>query len=218
MTIQLPPNAYGERTEDLQKIISDAEGMRLFTRPAVASEQGSVARWVEAHLAALRNSGGAVPALAGVRLVGGAPGDLDALWSTSGSWRDAVGVVIGELNKRHGGTGAPRLGPPIWPAGAINVFGVVVVATEEGAMRCAGMCAAAEERDTCWEILCFAEKIVDAALVAALFRDRSADVFSPLLSLMRAGLMPAGYDGEFFTCVESGVDRNGTAEKHLFVP
>lgn len=216
MALLLPPNAYGERTEDLQQIISDAEGMRLFTRPAVRPEAGAVASLVKAHLAALENLRGPVPVMAGVRLGGREDGDVDALWARGQTWRDAVGRAIGDLYLRHGARGVAQLRPPIWPVGKINVFGVVIVATEEGLARGTAMRHGALQKDICWEFLCFAETLLDASLVAALFGDRASEVFSPLLSLMRAGAMPMGYDHDFFACFEFGVDREGIPSSRRF--
>lgn len=142
-----------------------------------------------------------VPSISDIQVLRGDVEAMSSLWSAGAPWRRTIGRIIGELQSRYSRS-VEFLRPPIWPIGVINVFGLVLVATEEGWNQCRLISSTERQLEACWECLCFAEQIVDALLIAELFVDRVRDVLFPVLAAMKAGGIPIGYQGGVFVCVD----------------
>ena len=124
-------------------------------------------------------------------------------WSVRGEqWRDAVAEVVEDMRRRYEQEPLrKRLAPPIWPhAHRSNVFGVVLVATEEMYRRCQLVSRDTEEARQVWKVVVAVEKWVDALLLAELFGDiEPRNPLRPIFSLCQRGTLPLGWhEGAFW--------------------
>jgi hypothetical protein len=201
MSVVIPSNTYGERTPLLQAIINQAQRISPFSA-LVTPDEGELTRYAQEYMARVPFGRGTVSSKWNVEIARGPTRVLADHWIGQGEeWRNEVGESIGEMYRRYSGAlYADRIKPPIWPIpGTVNVFGPAFVANELTHRRCEAVSKSPHEAKVCWLATCFVEKLVDGALVAALFADENpSNPFTPLLSLCARNLVPiGGADGRF---------------------
>lgn len=193
MSFVIPVDAYGERTSSLQALITQAEGISLFSKN-VDLDEPKISQHVAEHLATMSRGQGIPSSMWKVEIVRGAVSLLADCWiGQSEEWRGVVGEAIGDMHRQYSKSPhADRLRLPIWPiVGVINVFSPTFVANEATYRRCQTVSKNPREAEVCWKVACFVEKLIDAALVAELFCAQN-NPFTPLLSLCTANLIPIG--------------------------
>jgi len=125
MSFIIPSDAYGERTSSLQAIITQAEGISLFSN-RVAADEAKLAEYAWECLTNVSLAEEFMISRWTAEIVRGPSSVLADRWiGQTEKWRGAIGAVIGEMHRRYSSPPhADRVKPPVWPvAGTINIFG-----------------------------------------------------------------------------------------------
>lgn len=202
---------YGEATERLRAVVSEAHSIRWFRTLQEEPPPDQVERLVGEHL---RGLGPGVPQAleiawlrGGLEMLHQDTWGIDPYEPWGPRWagaRDAVNRSIADLRDRARGLpeALARIKPPLWPVpGNPVICGSPIVADLAILDRTGIAERSSRDRVVAWGLLCAAESLVWNALLWELLADLipSPDPFVPLLRLHGLGGYPVGWEGERYT-------------------
>jgi hypothetical protein len=199
--------AYGAATDAIQRVIESAKRHQWFARVAVDAQTSSPVRdRLARHFDVLGERAMARPS--SVEFIQGSwdvlarayreinPAGEDPAYGR-GKWREALGVVVGEMRRELERSHRDSIVPPIFPnTGNAAIVGGMLMPQMGGI----DVVDDEEHRQTVWYLMCDVDADFWSAIIWPLAypEQRNENPFDNLVAVYESGFYPLGFSGDRF--------------------